>query len=120
MGSIQSCLSSFRALTWLQTSPQLVNLESEEPKVYSWDKKPTNNAGDFLVENQTDQNITKKEIKGNQFMIRNCTNCVISLLDHSNTVTIDDCKNCKIFVGPTKVRRRFYSTKKMHKIIYRT
>ena len=36
-------------------------------------------------------------------MIQNCENSNIYLFDHTNTVTIDDCKMCKIFIGPTKV-----------------
>ena len=35
-------------------------------------------------------------------MIRNCTDCSIYLFDYLNTVTIDDCKNCKFFFGPNK------------------
>ena len=40
---------------------------------------------------------------GEQFVIQNCENSNIYLFDHINTVTIDDCKNCKLFIGPTKV-----------------
>jgi protein XRP2 len=40
---------------------------------------------------------------GEQFVIQNCENSNIYLFDHTNTVTIDDCKMCKIFIGPTKV-----------------
>ena len=36
-------------------------------------------------------------------IVRNCENCCIYLFDHTNTVTIDDCKNCKMFIGPTQV-----------------
>ena len=42
-------------------------------------------------------------ILGEQFVIQNCENSNIYLFDHINTVTIDDCKNCKMFIGPTKV-----------------
>ena len=43
-------------------------------------------------------------LTGEQMIVRNCENCCIYLFDHTNTVTIDDCKNCKVFVGPTQVR----------------
>ena len=43
-------------------------------------------------------------LAGEQMIVRNCENCCIYLFDHTNTVTIDDCKNCKVFVGPTQVR----------------
>ena len=43
-------------------------------------------------------------LAGEQMIVRNCEDCCIYLFDHTNTVTIDDCKNCKVFVGPTQVR----------------
>ena len=42
-------------------------------------------------------------ISGQQFQIKNCNNSHIYLFDWSNTVTVDDCINCKIFIGPVKV-----------------
>ncbi len=108
MGMVQSCLGPLRTFNWFQ--PQLVNLEQPEttdtqPKVYSWDKKKSDDTSDFLIENKDDLVLVKSpgEINGNQFIIRNCTNCHIFLLDHINTITVDDCKNCKIVIGPTKV-----------------
>lgn len=40
------------------------------------------------------------EINGEQFIIQNCKNSTICLFDFSNTVLIDDCHDCTIFVGP--------------------
>ena len=82
-----------------------VKISAEPPqKVYSWDNKPTDNS-EYLIENLSDQTVIKApgEISGNQFMVRNCQNCCIYLFDHINTITVDDCKQCKIFIGPTKV-----------------
>ena len=45
-------------------------------------------------------------ISGQQFQIKNCNNSHIYLFDWSNTVTVDDCINCKIFIGPVKVLAR--------------
>ena len=101
MGMVQSCFS-----TWSWFQPALVNLESENeaPKVYSWDKKKVD-LSQYSFENLNDQNLVKLPgtINGEQFMVRNCTNCNIYLFDYINTITVDDCKNCKIFIGPTKV-----------------
>ena len=41
-------------------------------------------------------------IAGQQFQLKNSSDCNVYLYDWSNTVTIDDCKNCKIFLGPVK------------------
>eukprot|EP00093_Oithona_nana_P006571 06571.XXX_150307_151858_1 [CDS] Oithona nana genome sequencing. len=100
MGMVQSC---FTAWNWFQ--PSLVNLETEDskPKVYSWDTKKID-LTQYSFENLQEQTVVKApgSIEGEQFMVRNCINCNIYLLDHINTITIDDCKNCKIFIGPTK------------------
>ena len=47
-------------------------------------------------------------ISGQQFQIKNCNNSHIYLFDWSNTVTVDDCINCKIFIGPVKVSPRIF------------
>ena len=41
-------------------------------------------------------------IAGQQFQIKNSSDCCIYVYDWANTVTIDDCKNCKIFIGAVK------------------
>ena len=103
MGMVQSC---FNPWNWFQ--PTLVNLENEveTPKVYSWDKKKVD-LSQYSFENLQDQTVVKLpgSINGEQFMVRNCINCNIYLFDHINTITVDDCKNCKIFIGPTKVNK---------------
>ena len=119
MGMVQSC---FTAWNWFQ--PSLVNLEAEEskPKVYSWDTKKVD-LTQYSFENLQDQTVVKApgSIDGQQFMVRNCINCNIYLLDHINTITIDDCKNCKIFIGPTKVKNSFEKySKKFHFITFQS
>ena len=39
---------------------------------------------------------TGSSIRGQQFIIEECENCTIYLLDHSATVSIDDCTNCRV------------------------
>lgn len=43
-------------------------------------------------------------IDGQQFIVRNCKNTKIHLLDHINTLTVDDCIDCTFIVGPVKGR----------------
>ncbi|ODM99893.1 Protein XRP2 [Orchesella cincta] len=40
------------------------------------------------------------ELNGQQFIIRNCINSKIYLLDHVSTMTIDDCNDCIFVTGP--------------------
>ena len=62
----------------------------------------------FIIENLSEGQESGRrpgEIGGQQFMVRNCVGANVYLFDHIDTVSIDDCKKCNIFVGPTKVTR---------------
>ena len=41
-----------------------------------------------------------------RFVVCICSlqNCTIFVLDHAATVSVDDCKNCRIVLGPVKSR----------------
>lgn len=54
------------------------------------------------------------ELNGQQFIIRNCTNTKIFLLDHTSSLTIDDCSDCIFVTGPVANRS---GTKMQKKII---
>ena len=41
-------------------------------------------------------------IAGQQFQIKNCRGASIYLYDWANTVTVDDCADCRIFLGAVK------------------
>ncbi|XP_021926318.1 protein XRP2-like isoform X2 [Zootermopsis nevadensis] len=41
-------------------------------------------------------------VNGQQFVIQNCKNTSIFVFDHANTVTVDDCINCKIILAAVK------------------
>ena len=79
--------------------------EEEKPKQYSWDKlrvevDVSKYTIDALVDGEDGR--LPGSINGQQFQIKNCSNCHIFILDWTNTVTIDDCTQCKIFLGPVK------------------
>ena len=40
------------------------------------------------------------EIQGQPFNIEECEDCEIMLLDYSDTIQMDYCKGCKVFIGP--------------------
>ncbi|OTF79539.1 XRP2-like protein [Euroglyphus maynei] len=56
----------------------------------------------YLIENESNsiQIRLPGEINGEQFIIENCNDSTICLYDYSNTVSIDDCRNCTFFIGP--------------------
>ena len=44
------------------------------------------------------------QLNGKQFLISNCKNCTILVLDYTGTVTVDKCTECHIFIAPCKGR----------------
>lgn len=52
--------------------------------------------------NKTGETLVKRpgSLNGYQFVIESCTDCTIYLLDWTDTITVDDCHNCKFFIGP--------------------
>lgn len=70
------------------------------------DKKDKINPADFTLEGLNGQEAGRVPgtINGQQFIIQNCNSSQIYLLDHINTITIDDCSDCTIFIGPTTGR----------------
>ena len=57
---------------------------------------------DFIVSKRSNETIVRRpgQIAGQSFMIEECTNCHIYLLDHSAAVNIDVCIGCVVVVGP--------------------
>ncbi|KAL0278149.1 UNVERIFIED_CONTAM: hypothetical protein PYX00_000055 [Menopon gallinae] len=74
-------------------------------KVYSWDlKKKNEDKNNFIIESLVNEERIELpgSVNGHQFLIQNCEDSSIYILDHTNTVTIYDCRNCKIILGPVK------------------
>ncbi|XP_023679679.1 protein XRP2-like [Paramormyrops kingsleyae] len=42
------------------------------------------------------------KVNGQQFVIQNCENCNIYIFDHSASINIEECVNCRIVLGPVK------------------
>ncbi|KAF2357759.1 Tubulin binding cofactor C-like domain [Trinorchestia longiramus] len=72
-------------------------------KVYSWDKREKKDPAKFIIEKVDGGEVGRMpgSVEGEQFVVRECNNCCIYLLDYLNTVTVDDCNNCTIIIGPT-------------------
>lgn len=83
------------------------NSESQpaEKQEFSWDKRRKNiDPNDYILKGEKGRTIVKgaNSIKGQQFCIEDCKDCVIFLLDHADSVTVDLCENCKIVVAPVE------------------
>jgi protein XRP2 len=77
--------------------------ESRSKPAPTFGKDPTLKREDFIFSNiQTASFLAKLpgSINGQQFLIEDCLNCDIFVLDHCASVQIDACFNCRIVVGP--------------------
>ncbi|XP_078494723.1 protein XRP2-like [Ciona intestinalis] len=73
-----------------------------EEKQYSWDKREKIDPALYTVEDLNDELVIRDpgSIDGQQFIIQNCKNTRIYLFDHIASITVDDCVDCCIIVGP--------------------
>ncbi|CAG9466570.1 unnamed protein product [Pedinophyceae sp. YPF-701] len=58
---------------------------------------------DFMFIGRTGEECVRMpgQVKGQQFVIDNCTESAVFLLDHVDSVTIDGCVDCRFYIGPT-------------------
>ncbi|RVE74055.1 hypothetical protein OJAV_G00037640 [Oryzias javanicus] len=80
----------------------LGNNTDEAPKQYSWDKREKVDPSHYTLKGLKDVTVGRLPgtLNGEQFVIQECENCNIFVFDHSATITIDDCINCRIVLGP--------------------
>ncbi|XP_050520461.1 protein XRP2-like [Daktulosphaira vitifoliae] len=73
-------------------------------KMYSWTERKHLNPTDYIIENLSGGTVCKPpgSIGGQQFVIRNCEDTNVFLLDHSDSIIVDDCQGCTLILGPTK------------------
>lgn len=78
--------------------------EEEKPKVYSWDKQDKPDPKDFTLENLNGVTVGRVpgKVDGQQFIINQCEDCNIYIFDHNACINVDNCTNCRIFLGPSK------------------
>ncbi|XP_023656730.1 protein XRP2 [Paramormyrops kingsleyae] len=76
----------------------------EAPKQYSWDKRDKVDPKDYMLVGVKDSTVGRLPgmLNGQQFVIQDCENCNILVLDHSAAITVDDCTNCRLVLGPVK------------------
>jgi hypothetical protein len=56
-------------------------------------------------------------IQGQVFVVDTCTECEIGLFDHSDSVQVDDCSNCRIIIGECALFFSRYTTS-VHVVSY--
>ena len=62
------------------------------------------NRKDFIFSHKSGETLLKSpgQIRGYDFAIENLKNCIVYLLDRSAQITVDECENCKFYVGPVE------------------
>ena len=81
-----------------------VTTQKAERKPYSWEVADRPDPKDYMFMNKSNETLLRLpgSVNGQQFVIENCKECDIFTLDHTATVTIDDCVDCRIFLGPVE------------------
>ncbi|KAF0289377.1 Protein XRP2 [Amphibalanus amphitrite] len=78
--------------------------EQEEPKKFSWETREKVDMAQYTIEqvHSAEAGRAPGQIGGQQFIVRDCQNAHIYLLDAVNTITVDDCTDCVLIIGAVK------------------
>ena len=62
------------------------------------------NRNDFIFDSKNGEVLKKLpgQVNGIDFCIMNLTNCSVYIMDYMAQIFIDDCSDCKIFLGPVE------------------
>ena len=71
-------------------------------KQYSFGRDPSLRRDDFIVSGRDGETIVRPPgaVAGQQFVVENCRGCEIWVLDHTAAVSLDQCEDCFVVVGP--------------------
>lgn len=79
--------------------PHVVKLKKSTGPL-TFGKDATLDRKDYILSNLREEVVTRDTINGQQFVVEECHNCTILLLDHIATIQVDACENCFIVIGP--------------------
>lgn len=72
-------------------------------KPLTFGRDPTLKREDFIFSRIVGPSLQIKQpgsVNGQQFLVEECRDCDIFVLDHCTSVQIDECANCRIVIGP--------------------
>uniref|UniRef100_A0A1I7S3H9 C-CAP/cofactor C-like domain-containing protein n=1 Tax=Bursaphelenchus xylophilus TaxID=6326 RepID=A0A1I7S3H9_BURXY len=108
MASDNNCWSSFLNIIPCykqdRSAQYTIGQTTAASQGYSWQRESRPAIGDVQFKDLQDQVMVKRrgDVQGEQFIIDNCKNCLLLILDTVSSVTIDDCEDCIIIIGPCK------------------
>lgn len=85
------------------TATAKASSESPSKKKLTFGRDPSLKREDFIFSRITVPSLLLKQpgsVNGQQFLVEDCRDCDIFVLDHCTSVQIDECANCRIVVGP--------------------
>ncbi|CAG0915529.1 unnamed protein product [Notodromas monacha] len=101
--NVMGCRIS-RVLSFLtgHSNASALEMSAKKPAKYSWETRPKLDPAEYTFDSVCQDVVGKLpgSIDGQQFIVQNCTDSMILLFDCIGSITIDDCRRCKIFVGP--------------------
>nr|XP_032836796.1 protein XRP2 [Petromyzon marinus] len=79
-------------------------VEEAPSKKYSWDKREKVDLQRFVLSGLSGTVVGRApgSVAGQQLVVQACSDCRFFILDHSATVTVDDCVRCRLVLGPVK------------------
>ncbi|KAK6750128.1 hypothetical protein RB195_002239 [Necator americanus] len=73
--------------------------QSDEPK-FSWERRPRMDIDKYRIHDLDSATEVRRGVAGQPMAIESCKNSNLLVLDHTSTVTVDDCTDCLIVLAP--------------------
>eukprot|EP01066_Platyproteum_vivax_P004947 Platyproteum_vivax@DN1632_c0_g1_i1.p1 len=104
MGGASSIIESFFGLKGTDENLSQENAQVHENSTTPQQSSPKLNKEFYMFCERRNEFLRRLpgEVEGQQFVVEDCSNCEIYLLDYAAGVTVDDCTNCVIYIGPVE------------------
>uniref|UniRef100_A0A7I5EAN0 Protein XRP2 n=1 Tax=Haemonchus contortus TaxID=6289 RepID=A0A7I5EAN0_HAECO len=81
--------------------PEEVNVEENQGEaMFSWERRPQMDIDKYRIHDLEGATEIRRGIAGQPMAIETCKNSKLLVLDHTSTITVDDCSDCLIVLAP--------------------
>ncbi|PIO61166.1 hypothetical protein TELCIR_17319, partial [Teladorsagia circumcincta] len=92
--------------------PEELNVEeNHDGAMFSWERRPQMDIDKYRIHDLDGTTEVRRGAAGQPMAIESCKNSNLLVLDHTSTVTVDDCSDCLIVLAPCAGRQP-------HKLVY--
>uniref|UniRef100_A0A158P962 CARP domain-containing protein n=1 Tax=Angiostrongylus cantonensis TaxID=6313 RepID=A0A158P962_ANGCA len=74
--------------------------DGQKQNMFSWERRAQMDIEKFRIHDVDGDTVVRRGVAGQPMIIETCKDTNIIVLDHTSTITVDDCTGCLIVLGP--------------------